>query len=921
MNTFQGARAKWLEIFGNPDTSLEALKARAISSSGDLGSDGIRSVCWKLYLSILPTLDLSSWPAILAKEREEYSEFHRKYIRAVGSEEDTPNLEVNNPLSLAEDSPWQQFFVDSELKKVIRQDVERTFPDNDYFRSEKVQDQLTDILFIYCKIHHDVSYRQGMHELLAHMLWVVSSESLDISDSAALTAPSDPIMDVMKSVLDSNYIEHDTFILFSRLMVAAKPWYEFSDEGLSSKKQRSLNIEPTLFGRSDGAEDPGKTTPVIEWSMRIFQYLKVIDMQLYNHLTSLEIQPQLFGIRWFRLLFGREFPMDDVLVLWDGIFSTDPVLESDFSMCLHKLMRYPPCKDVRIFIKQGIYLQSHPTAQGGMELIRQNYMMLGKPLPPLPQQHVSHGDNVRHSRDEERSHSPRPQNHRQHSQHRDHHERNHGRVISGNGGLVQHLPPSALEAIKPVAEGFVHVTKNVLESKGGAAINRAIHDMKKSTQSYIRKAGQNSSSHNAQPIFPPMFDQAVSSSARLAAQSRPAVPVPAKVPPQMQSPTKQPPNAMSIQLGQVVAKAIAILENELSQHPQEGSEETDGRPVDANSKGPSKASLAALTGLEYVRDVLLGHSVDWDPLVIESAMLDQADIQDKPQLDASGRSSPSQRASATPSPSPLASPRTLRPSDTTSKNARGGATTSVSAPNLQAPRASESGVDTIKKSKDRQQYNHHTIPTVDAGRHAIPSTSPPPVTAGAATEVTATIPSSSRASTPAPTHAPTAVKSATRPFSFDDLLAEDSTSTSTLGADLSQPLGTKGGLLHEDPSSKIKSPRSSLANSQFSWMVGTDGSSDSLLRSSSSGYLTSHRNASTTDVHHDGGRGDSSHLSTSRTSIDGLRGRMKLDPLAGSVTKSPPAAGAGAVGAAAIGASTETHVERTGHDPLQELST
>jgi len=55
------------------------------------------------------------------------------------------------------------------------------FPDNDYFRSEKVQEQMGDILFIYCKINHDVSYRQGMHELVAHMLWVVSSESLDTS--------------------------------------------------------------------------------------------------------------------------------------------------------------------------------------------------------------------------------------------------------------------------------------------------------------------------------------------------------------------------------------------------------------------------------------------------------------------------------------------------------------------------------------------------------------------------------------------------------------------------------------------------------------------------------------------------------------------------------------------------------------------
>ncbi|KAG0260040.1 TBC1 domain, member 5 [Actinomortierella ambigua] len=990
MNTFQGARAKWLEIFGNPDTSLEALKARAISPAGDLGSDGIRSVCWKLYLSILPTLDLSSWPAILAKEREEYSELHRKFIRAVGSEDNIPNLEVNNPLSLAEDSPWQQFFVDSELKKVIRQDVERTFPDNDYFRSQKVQDQLTDILFIFCKIHHDVSYRQGMHELLAHMLWVVSSESLDVSDSAALTAPSDPIMDVMKNVLDSNYIAHDTFILFSRLMVAAKPWYEFSDEGLSSKKQRSLNMDPTLFGRPDTAETPGKPTPVIEWSMRIFHYLKRVDNELFNHLTSLEIQPQLFGIRWFRLLFGREFPMDDVLVLWDGIFSVDPglkittfiglamlihirddLLESDFSMCLHKLMRYPPCKDVRNFIKQGIYLQAHPTAQGGMELIRQNYLIQGKPLPPLPPQHISHGDQARHSRDEDRSQSPHPQHHKQYPQHRDHHhERNHGRVQSGNGGgIVPHLPPSALEAIKPVTEGFAHVTKNVLESKGGAALNRAIHDMKKSTQSYIRKAGHNVSQHqqNAQSIFPPMFDQAVSSSARLAAQSRPLSTQPTKLPssPHNSSQQQQPPNALNAQMGQVVAKAIAIFEAVLSQLPQEEPEDTTGgQPttinttpnVEFSAKGPAKAGLAALSGLEHVRDVLLGHSTDWNPLVIESAMLDPSEIQETSsvsasqqqqqlQQDPSGRGSPIQQyqqRAATASPSPSSSPRALQPSDTAVKNGRGiSSSTSVlrgasPSPISYASRAGESStVESAKKSSKDRPHHHHAASHGDARKHVTPSVSPPPppppttVIAGVGTADTAVsvIPSPVVS---APT--PTPIAKSPRPFSFDDLLAGDNDAGLSGSSDLSQQsplLAGKGGHVHDDPLSKTKSPRSLLANSQFSWMVGSNGSSDSVLRSSSSSsggggsFPTSHRNASSTDVHQDGGSGASPHLLHPRASVDGLRGRMKLDPLAGAVTKPPSVAGGGTT-AAGTGASLESlgsHAERTGHDPLQELST
>ena len=79
-----------------------------------------------MYLSCLPTLEVSTWPLTLNQERERYVDLRRKYIKAIGSEGPEPDLEVNNPLSLAEDSPWQQFFVDSELRKIIQQDVERT---------------------------------------------------------------------------------------------------------------------------------------------------------------------------------------------------------------------------------------------------------------------------------------------------------------------------------------------------------------------------------------------------------------------------------------------------------------------------------------------------------------------------------------------------------------------------------------------------------------------------------------------------------------------------------------------------------------------------------------------------------------------------------------------------------------------------
>jgi hypothetical protein len=38
------------------------------------------------------------------------------------------------------------------------------------------------------------------------------------------------------------------------------------------------------------------------------------DGELFQHLEELGVEPQLYGMRWIRLLLGREFHMEDVLV-------------------------------------------------------------------------------------------------------------------------------------------------------------------------------------------------------------------------------------------------------------------------------------------------------------------------------------------------------------------------------------------------------------------------------------------------------------------------------------------------------------------------------------------------------------------------------------------------------------------------------
>jgi len=149
-------------------------------------------------------------------------------------------------------------------------------PEEPYFREPGTQRMLLDVLFVFCKINQDVGYRQGMHELLAPLLWVVDQDSID----ATHTSISDK---VMGTTLDKTYVEHDSFTLLSLVMRSAKSFYE-----LGEPEKRAGN-----FAISSSAPQQG--SPIIERSRRIHEeYLASVDPELAAHLTQIEVLPQIF---------------------------------------------------------------------------------------------------------------------------------------------------------------------------------------------------------------------------------------------------------------------------------------------------------------------------------------------------------------------------------------------------------------------------------------------------------------------------------------------------------------------------------------------------------------------------------------------------------------------------------------------------
>lgn len=178
-------------------------------------------------------------------------------------------------------SPWRQFFADEEFRRGIEQDVLRTYPEMDFFQTPDVQTTLLTILFCFSRRNPGVSYRQvgppcvggwafawarearwrgclrrrrlrasagfggwrvgkrgwccpfsrgrdprpgprpqGMHELLAPLLFVVHRDRLCADTPGAAEASP-----AMRAVLSAAHVAHDAYALFARLMTVAHDWF------------------------------------------------------------------------------------------------------------------------------------------------------------------------------------------------------------------------------------------------------------------------------------------------------------------------------------------------------------------------------------------------------------------------------------------------------------------------------------------------------------------------------------------------------------------------------------------------------------------------------------------------------------------------------------------------------------------------
>ncbi|KAL2043139.1 hypothetical protein N7G274_004199 [Stereocaulon virgatum] len=367
MRPIDETKARWEVTLANSASVSELRTALKTNNNRSPCVIGLRSICWKTFL-LFKNTDKSAWNKTLSDSRSAYASLKEHFLKNIENPDD---VSADDPLTDTETSPWNTLRLDEELRAEIFQDVERCMPENLYFREPSTQNMLLDILFIYCKLNRDIGYRQGMHEVLAPIIWVVSRDAID---PVSLSTDRPDLDDIVMSNLDYNYVEHDAFTLFGAIMQTVKTFYE-----MSSSNESMISGLPS-------------NSPIVERSKRIHEnYLHHADPELAEHLTAIEILPQIFLIRWVRLLFGREFPFEDVLTLWDVLFAEDPelelvdlisvsmllrirwqLLEADYSAALTLLLRYPappPPHGPPTFVTDALYLRDNLLLDGGDHII------------------------------------------------------------------------------------------------------------------------------------------------------------------------------------------------------------------------------------------------------------------------------------------------------------------------------------------------------------------------------------------------------------------------------------------------------------------------------------------------------------------------------------------------------------------------
>ncbi|CAL7949202.1 unnamed protein product [Xylocopa violacea] len=304
---------------------IDLVKLKRLCFHGIPDEGGLRPLCWKLLLNYLPPIR-NSWSDTLIRKRTLYKTFIEDLIVTPGEgNSDGERTDVtlhDHPLNLNPDSKWQTYFKDNEVLLQIDKDVRRLCPDISFFQ------QGTDYP---CKEIVNASGQKRLHHRVQHTVLRsanVERKGLGVTkiavsirkateDYAPLAEGGEAHWEVLERILflyaklnpGQGYVqehaEADTFFCFTNLMS------EIRDFFIKSLDEAEFGINSMMS--------------------KLTTQVKANDPDIWMRLSQQQLYPQYYSFRWLTLLLSQEFPLPDVMRIWDSLFAD----ENRFSFLIH----------------------------------------------------------------------------------------------------------------------------------------------------------------------------------------------------------------------------------------------------------------------------------------------------------------------------------------------------------------------------------------------------------------------------------------------------------------------------------------------------------------------------------------------------------------------------------------------------------
>jgi len=224
-----------------------------------------RAIIWQLLLGYLPS-GRASRVHVLKHQRRAYLRLVQLHCSEVKEE-------------------------DEQVQYIIKMDVERTHPDDflGLFAHPIIQSSLKRILFIWSKENADISYFQGLGDLLTPFFLVFSvSRFGSLSDFKNGYLDNVPFHSNLMTYLPA--IEADAYWCISKVISSLQSTIAFTEGGLHAEEM--LQNFKTLMIR--------------------------INPTLVEHFDKIGLEFVMFSFRWMLCFLSRELSIKNTILLWDN---------------------------------------------------------------------------------------------------------------------------------------------------------------------------------------------------------------------------------------------------------------------------------------------------------------------------------------------------------------------------------------------------------------------------------------------------------------------------------------------------------------------------------------------------------------------------------------------------------------------------